>query len=187
MNRAVVVLIGVAVAAACARETADTSSPSSPQVEAQASAEAAGRSVLAEATNRTPPVGVQVVDARRVAVDTLRLEIVVSNLAAVAAPPSDLLAVQSAVAALAGLSIVTADGRRRFFPLHDSAGRMAWSGLEPPAPGQRRSFWVLFPVPEGGTPVVTLALPGLAPVPGIVVSKGSGVFSDEPLEKTPDR
>ena len=59
---------------------------------------------------------------------------------------------QQALAALGGLSLMAADGERRVFPLHDAAGKMAWSGLEPPPPGQRRSFWVLFPEPEASEP-----------------------------------
>jgi hypothetical protein len=117
-----------------------------------------------------PPLRVQVLDARRVAAATLRLEMAVLNQAIVPVQPVELEVVRGTLAAFSGVSLVSADGRRRVFPLHDSAGKIAWSGVEVPAPGQRRSFWVLFPAPVPDSDRVTLVLPGLPPITGIPVS-----------------
>jgi hypothetical protein len=51
---------------------------------------------------------------------------------------------------------------------------MVWSGLEPPAPGQRRRVWVHFPAPSaekaGEKPRITLVLPGWTPIRDVPVS-----------------
>jgi hypothetical protein len=140
-------------------------------VEAQARAEAAGGLILAESTNRTPPWRVQVLSAERIAADTLRLEMVVSNLAATTASPAELAAFRDALAAIGGLSLLTSDRRRRLFPLHNSAGRMVWSGLAAPEPGQQRQLWVLFPAPTDAGLELTLVIPGFPPMRGLRVSK----------------
>lgn len=141
-----------------------------PQLEAQPSAQAAERPMLADITNQSPPVRVQVLSAQRVAEDTIRLELMVSNLAATTATPEETAALSEAWVAFGRVSIVTADGRRRTFPLHDSAGRMDWSGLEPPATGQKRQVWMRFPAPAREMGHITLIIPGLLPLRDIPVA-----------------
>jgi hypothetical protein len=102
---------------------------------------------------------------RRVASDSLRVELAIVNRLSAAAGPSELAAAREAIDGVAGMSLLSADGRRRVFALHDPSGRMSWSGLEPPAPGQRRQLWVLFPAFSNGAaagkpPRVTLVVPG---------------------------
>jgi len=166
MNRPVLVLVVAVSASACARQE--------PVVhrgpEATARAEAAERTVLAEAVSQRVPLRVQILDARHVAPDTVRLEMALSNRASVDGPAPDPAALRDAIDAMRGISLVDADGHRRMFPLRDLAGQMVWSGLETPGPGQRQAFWVAFPAPPGEKPRVTVVLPGLPPMRGVPVS-----------------
>ena len=69
--------------------------------------------------------------------------------------------------ALEGLSLLSADGRRRVFAAprqHRSAGRLRRPA---PAPGRPETFWVVFPAAEGP---VSLLLPGFAPLSGLAVA-----------------
>jgi hypothetical protein len=161
----VLLLLILTSALACAR-----AEPDAPQIEAAPPAEAAERKPLAEVTNQAPAIGVQVLEVKRVTADTVRVDLAVTNRTAATAQPPDQLAVEQALAAFAGLSLVSRDGRRRFFPLHDMAGKMSWSGLEAPGPGQKRPFWAVFPVPESEPPFVTIVLPGLKPIKDVPVS-----------------
>jgi hypothetical protein len=136
---------------------------------------AAERPVLAQAANQAGWLGVQVLDARRVGADTLRIDLAVENRAAAAGGPAQPTAeVQRAMATLADVSLLSADGRRRVFPLRDGAGQVVWSRPDAPAPGQRRQLWVLFPAPAatapGEKPRITLVVPGMPPMRGIPVS-----------------
>ena len=130
-----------------------------PEIHAAAPAAASERPVLAESANQAVQAGVQVLDAQRIAPDTVRLELAVINRAAVAGG-HDAAPLQAALSAFEGMSLVSHDGERRVFPLRDTAGRLVWSGVEPPPPGERRQFWVCFPAPPGERPLVTLTLPG---------------------------
>ena len=74
--------------------------------------------------------------------------------------------------ALEGLSMLSADGRRRMFALRGSTGQRVGSAVPAPAPGRPETFWVVFPAAEGP---VSLLLPGFraawpgcpsAPLPG---------------------
>jgi hypothetical protein len=136
--------------------------------------EETARPVLAQAANQAGWLGVQVLDARRVGPDTLRLDLSVEHRAAAGGPERPTAEVQRAMATLADLSLLSADGRRRVFPLRDVAGQVVWSHPEAPAPGQRRQLWVLFPAPAaaapGEKPRITLVVPGLPPMRGIPVS-----------------
>ena len=68
------------------------------------------------------------------------------------APPS---------AALEGLSLLSADGRRRLFALRGSSGQRVGPAAVPPVPGKPATFWALFPAADGP---VSLLLPGFAPL-----------------------
>jgi hypothetical protein len=152
--------------AACTREEM----PARRGPAANARAEAAERPVLASVTNESSSLRVQVVDVARVGQDSMRVELAVMNLVPAGTAGSEVEAVRESVAALAGLSVVTADGRRRVFPLRDQAGAVVWSGLEAPGPGEQRRFWVHFPVPTGRNPMVTVVVPGLPPMKDVPVS-----------------
>jgi hypothetical protein len=143
-----------------------------PQIQAAAPAQAAERPVLAESANQAALLGVQVLDVQRIAPDTVRLDLAVVNRQPAASGEAEARAVQAAVASLDGLSLVSHDGHRRVFPLRDTAGRMVWSGVETPPPGQRRQFWVCFPAPPGDQPRVTLAVPGWPAMAGVEVRQG---------------
>jgi hypothetical protein len=144
-----------------------------PEIRAAAPAEAAERPVLAESANQAVSLGVQVLDARRIAPDTVRLELALLNRLPETAGEAEQGAVKAALAAFEGLSIVSQDGHRRVFPLRDTAGRLVWSGVEAPPPGQRRQFWVCFPAPPGEHPRVALALPGWPSMTAVEITEAA--------------
>jgi hypothetical protein len=150
-----VLALAALLAAGCGR-----SEEKIPQIQAAAPAQAAERPVLAESANQAALLGVQVLDVQRIAPDALRLDLAVVNRQPATSGETEAHAVQAAMASLEGLSLVSHDGHRRIFPLRDTAGRMVWSGVEAPPPGQRRQFWVSFPAPPGEQPRVTLTVPG---------------------------
>jgi len=123
-----------------------------------------------EATCATAPLGVRVIAVRRETVDSIRVELTLANLAPAGAwtPGSPAAAsVQAAVEALEGLSLLSADGRRRLFALRGSTGQRVGSAVSAPAPGRPETFWVVFPAAEGP---VSLLLPGFAPLSGLAVA-----------------
>jgi len=125
---------------------------------------------VTEATCATAPLGVRVVAVRRETVDSIRVELTLANLAPAGAwtPGSPAAAsVQAAVEALEGLSLLSADGRRRLFALRGSTGQRVGSAVSAPAPGRPGTFWVVFPAAEGP---VSLLLPGFAPLSGLAVA-----------------
>ena len=98
------------------------------------------------------------------------MELTLANLAPAGAwtPGSPAAAsVQAAVEALEGLSLLSADGRRRLFALRGSTGQRVGSAVPAPAPGRPETFWVVFPAAEGP---VSLLLPGFAPLSGLAVA-----------------
>lgn len=147
------------LAAACGGPADRPASPAGGTVEA-------ATRVLGELTSPTAPLRVQIVDVHRVKSDTLRLELVVHNLAPPGSPGA--AGVAEALGALGALSLVTADRQRRLFPLHDPDGRPVAGPIEVPEPGGRRSIWMLFPSPGDGGPV-TVVLPGLGTVADVPV------------------
>ncbi|MEO5823927.1 MAG: hypothetical protein ABIT71_25760, partial [Vicinamibacteraceae bacterium] len=81
---------------------------------------------ITEATCTTAPLGVRVVAVRRESADSIRVELTLANLAPAGAwtPGSPAAtAIQGAVEALEGASVLSADGRRRMFALRDSLGQ----------------------------------------------------------------
>jgi hypothetical protein len=150
----VAVLVAL-TALGCAR-----SEEKAPEIHAAAPVEAAERPVLAESANQAASLGVQVLDARRIAPDTVRLDLALVNRLPVTAGVPEADGLHTAMSALEGMSLVSHEGHRRVFPLRDTAGRMVWSGVEAPPPGERRQLWVCFPAPAGERPRVALVLPG---------------------------
>jgi hypothetical protein len=169
------------VLAACGRPAADAPaapapdpprSTSSPPA-APAPAQGAPRSVT-EGTSATAPLGVRVDAIRRESTDSVRVELTLANLAPAAEwrPGSPAAAsIQAAVEALEGLSLLSADGRRRMFPLHGGTGQRVGPAVPAPAPGKPERFWALFPAADGP---VSLLLPGFAPLSGLAVAPSPG-------------
>ena len=169
---------GLVVLAACGRPAdAVPAAPASSQAPAVPAAApdrrrrrpGASRPVT-EATCATAPLGVRVVAVRRESADSIRVELTLANLAPAGAwtPGSPAAAsVQAAVEALEGLSLLSADGRRRLFALRGSTGQRVGSAVSAPAPGRPETFWVVFPAAEGP---VSLLLPGFAPLSGLAVA-----------------
>jgi hypothetical protein len=75
--------------------------------------------------------------------------------------------VRAAVEALEGLSLLSADGRRRMFPLHGGTGQRVGPSVPAPVPGNPQTFWTVFPAADGP---VSLLLPGFTPLSGLVVA-----------------
>jgi hypothetical protein len=125
---------------------------------------------VTEATCATAPLGVRVAGVRRETADSIRVELILANLATAGdwTPGSPAAAsVQAAVEALEGLSMLSADGRRRLFALRDSTGQRVGSAVAAPAPGRPETFWVVFPAADGP---VSLLLPGFEPLSGLAVA-----------------
>jgi hypothetical protein len=133
-------------------------------------AEAAVPRVLAEAVATSAPLRVQVVGARRLSADSLRLDLVLARPAAAGVQDEAAqAAVEGAVAALADASLVSAGGHRRVFSLRDATGRPVGGPLEAPEPGGRRTTWLVFTGHPGDSGPVTLVLPGFPPLAVIPV------------------
>jgi hypothetical protein len=135
-------------------------------------AEAATPPILAEATASSVPLKVQVVAARRVSPDTVRLDLVLLNQsrAANAGPEAEggRAAMAGLVAGLADASIVSKDGRRRVFSLQ-AADRPVGVLPQVPDPGGRGTAWMVFVGQPGDAGPITLVLPGFPPMAGIPV------------------
>ena len=154
------------VAAACSGG-AEPTRPAGPE---SGLAEAAQPRVLAEAAAATAPLRVQIVGARRVSADSVRVDLVLARPAGVGVEEQGAqTAVETAVAALAGASLLSADGHRRVFPLQDASGRPIGGALEAPEPGGRRTTWMVFTGHPGSAGPVTLLLPGFPPLRSIPV------------------
>ncbi|HEY8549905.1 MAG TPA: hypothetical protein VIL35_08130 [Vicinamibacterales bacterium] len=161
MIRVLLAIVVLGVTACSAPEDA-------PTLKSDGTAEAAVRTALGEAVSPDVPLTVRVMEARRVAADTLRVELLLVNTAAPGSPEAQRVA--GAVMQLAGLSLVSSDRRRRLFPLRDADGATAWGGLEPPPPGGQQTFWALFPSLPQGQDRVTVLLPGLPAITDVPVS-----------------
>ncbi len=158
-----------AVPAAPASGPAPATAPAAAGAGAPASPPGASRPVT-EATCATAPLGVRVVAVRHESADSIRVELALANLAPADAwrPGSPAAAsVQAAVEALEGLSLLSADGRRRMFPLHGGTGQRVGPAVPSPAPGNPATFWAVFPAADGP---VSLLLPGFAPLSGLAVA-----------------
>ena len=129
---------------------------------------------VTEATCATAPLGVRVVAVRRESVDSIRVELAVANLAPASEwrPGSPAAAsVKAAVEGLEEASLLSADGRRRVFPLRGGSGQRVGAVAAAPVPGKPQTFWAVFPAPDGP---VSLLLPGFAPLSGLVVAPSPG-------------
>jgi hypothetical protein len=113
--------------------------------------------VLAEARDPDAPVVVQVLDARKVTADTVRIRLAFVSKAA-QPPPSpsepDAQAQAPTVPLFAAgtnpadFCLVTADGNRRLFLLRDAQNNPVLDGsLQPLRPGERRVLDAMFPAP----------------------------------------
>ena len=129
---------------------------------------------VTEATCATAPLRVRVVAVRRESVDSIRVELAVANLA----PASEwrpgspaAVSVKAAVEGLEEASLLSADGRRRVFPLRGGSGQRVGAVAAAPVPGKPQTFWAVFPAPDGP---VSLLLPGFAPLSGLVVAPSPG-------------
>ena len=125
---------------------------------------------VTEATCTSAPLGVRVVGIRRESADSIRVELALANLVAADAWRTGSPAaasVKAATEALEGLSVLSADGRRRLFPLRGSSGQRVGSAVSAPVPGRPETFWALFPAADGP---VSVLLPGFAPLTGLAVA-----------------
>src|SRR5687768_8580042 len=151
-------LAGVVVLAACGRSAdavpAPSASSQAPAVPAAAVPAApvppqgASRPVT-EAACATAPLVARVVAVRRESVDSVRVELTLANVTPAAEwrPGSPAAtSVQAAVAALEGLSLLSADGLRRMFPLHGGTGQRLGSPVPSPAPGRAETLRPVFRV-----------------------------------------
>jgi hypothetical protein len=170
----------VAIAACGRPEDAVPAGPASSQAPPPAPTSASARGApppaqdafrpVAEATCATAPLGVRVVAVRRESADSIRVELTLANLAPAeewSAGSQAAESVQAALEALEGLSMLSADGRRRMFALRGSTGQRVGSAVPAPAPGRPETFWVVFPAAEGP---VSLLLPGFPPLAGLSVA-----------------
>ena len=127
-------------------------------------------SAVTEATCATAPLRIRVVAVRHETADSIRVELALANLARAegwrAGSPEE-ASVRAAVGALDGLSLLSADGRRRTFALRGSSGQRVGTPLPAPAPGHPATFWTLFPASEGP---VSVLLPGFSPLSGLTVA-----------------
>ena len=177
-------LAGVLVLAGCGRPadavpmssapaTAVVSGAGAPTTAAAPATSAASPTAL-EVTSATAPLAVRVVGIRQDSGDRIRVELTLTNVATAdgwrPGSPAQ-AAVQAAVGALDGLSLLSADGRRRMFALHDSSGQRVGTPAAAPAPGHPVTFWTSFPAADGP---VSLLLPGFAPLSPLPVAARSG-------------
>jgi hypothetical protein len=132
-----------------------------------------------DAACTSAPLTVRVDDIRREGADSLRVAVTLAHAAAApgGAATTPATAVAEAARALEGMSLVTADGRRRLFALHSSSGERVGSPVEAPPPGGSRAFWALFPAAEGP---LTVLLPGCAPLTGLAVTPALRAGRPEP-------
>jgi hypothetical protein len=122
-----------------------------------------------DAACTSAPLTVRVDDIRREGADSLRVAVTLAHAAAApgGAATTPATAVAEAARALEGMSLVTADGRRRLFALRASTGTRVGTPAQAPPPGGTRTFWALFPAAEGP---VSVLLPGFAPLSGLPVA-----------------
>jgi hypothetical protein len=149
---------------ACDRaETAPAAAPPAPVA-------SAAQAPPGEVTCATAPLRLRVVGVRQQTPDSIRVELAVTNAASregwTPASPTA-VAVHAAVEALEGLSVLSAGGRRRVFPLRAEAGPRVGPRPEAPPPGETRRFWALFPVRQGP---IGLLLPGFPAISGVAVT-----------------
>jgi hypothetical protein len=167
----VTVLALLAGVAACGR-AGDAPSPAAPA----ASPEPPPARSAPHAACTAAPLTVHVDTIRRQGADSLRVELTLARLATGQGAGPD--GVEAALRrALDDMSLVTADGRRRLFPLRSSSGDRVGPPVEAPPPGGSRAFWALFPAAEGP---LTVLLPGCAPLTGLAVAPGLGPGRPEP-------
>ncbi len=161
-----------ATSATAATSTAPAAASAPPALSGAPGAGASPPAVrtVSEAPCATAPLSVRVVAVRQESADSIRVELALANLAAADAftPGSPVAAsVTAAVDALDGMSLLSADGRRRLFALRASAGNRVGTPAQAPPPGGTRTFWALFPAAEGP---VSVLLPGFAPLSGLPVA-----------------
>ena len=138
-----------------------------PTLEHDGEAQAAVPAALGEVRSASVPLRVRVLEARKVSAGAIQVALEIAHTDPSTVPPAS---VEAAAQALAGLSVVTADRRRRLFPLQAlGAGEGGWAPAVPP-PGGTTTFRVLFASDPQSTGPLTLLLPGFPPVPGIPVS-----------------
>jgi hypothetical protein len=147
---------------------------------AAAPAAAAKPAVLAEAASPSLPLRLRVTGVHRIAGDVVRIELLLVNAATpdgAATGSPDGLGLATAVKALDGLSVLSADGRRRVFALRTPDGERVGSAPELPPPGESRGFWAAFPLPPGP---IRLAVPGFPVLAGLDVVAPAVPAGSEP-------
>ncbi len=106
--------------------------------------------ILAEAKSPDAPVIVQVVDARRVTADTVRIRLAFISKAA---ESDTAVPVFGEGTNPADFCLLTADGSRRLFLLRDAQNKPVLDGnLNPLRPGGRRVLDAMFPAPPAQSP-----------------------------------
>jgi hypothetical protein len=106
-----------------------------------------------------------VLEVRRVAETTVRVELaLIDQSPAGADPAAPRATVEQVVAGFANASIVSADGRRRLFPLRDAAGEPVGPTIGVPEPGGRRSGRMVFAGYPREAGALTLLVPGFPPI-----------------------
>jgi hypothetical protein len=118
--------------------------------------------VLAEARDPDAPVVIQVLDARKVTADTVRIRLAFVSKAPAPEPdsqPPQAVPLFAAGTNPADFCLVTADGNRRQFLLRDAQNNPVLDGsLQPLRPGERRVLDAMFPSPPGQSDRVALHL-----------------------------
>jgi hypothetical protein len=131
--------------------------------------------VLAEVASPSLPLRLRVTGVHRIAGDVVRIELRLVNAAGPGAPAAPgstaAAALAAAVKALDGLSVLSADGRRRVFALRTPEGGAVGEAPELPPPGESRAFWVAFPLPAGP---IRLAAPGFPLLTDLEVAAVAG-------------
>ena len=149
---------------ASGREPAKATTAEAAGVEAKG-AIPAPLAVLAEARDPDAPVVIQVLDARKVTADTVRIRLAfVSKAPVPSSEPDGQAQAQTVPLFAAGTNpgdfcLVTADGNRRLFLLRDAQNNPVLDGsLQPLRPGERRVLDAMFPSPPGQSDRVVLHL-----------------------------
>lgn len=159
-----------AVACLAATLTACDRAETAPAAARPASPASGARAPAGEVVCATAPLRLRVVGVSQETPDSIRVELALTNAASREewTPGSPAAAsVEAAVEALEGLSVLTAEGRRRVFPLRAEAGPRVGPRAEVPPPGETRRFWALFPVRQGP---IGLLVPGFPAISGLAVT-----------------
>ena len=180
MQRRLAALGLILTLAACGGSAAPPPPPAAAGAAAGPAPASGAPAVLAETVSPSLPLKLRVTGVRRIAGDVVRIELLLVHAARPeAAVPGSPAAggLADAVKALDGLSVLSADGRRRVFALRTPDGERVGPVPELPPPGESRGFWAAFPLPPGP---IRLAAPGFPVLAGLDVAAPAAPAAPEP-------